>query len=165
MNDQPLLLLDIDGCLSPVAEQRGRLLPRGVEWLDLECGWSLPVRFDSRLPAWLARLSSAFELVWATSWQDVANDAVAPFLGLPALPVVWFLGERASVELGSFTAGAKLPAIGAYIGERPAAWIDDGITPTAKRWAVRRDQAHPTLFLKTNPVIGVTERHIGSTPD
>jgi hypothetical protein len=81
-----LLFLDVDGTLLPFGASR----PYPV----YEPGFAPPVaaapplltRIDPSLGPRLAALRC--ELVWATTWMDDANVCVAPWLGLPQLPLV-----------------------------------------------------------------------------
>jgi hypothetical protein len=83
---RPLLFLDVDGPLIPFG------LPPGQYP-------TYPGPRDDGASPLLDRLSPAhgprllalpYELVWATAWEDEANELVAPRLGLPQLPVVTF---------------------------------------------------------------------------
>ena len=40
----------------------------------------------------LRNLTAVYELIWATGWEDRANDALAGLLGLPELPYLTFDG-------------------------------------------------------------------------
>ena len=71
----------------------------------------------------LLPLSEHFELIWATGWEERANDHLPLILGLPDdLPVLTF-GGRARFG----TAHWKLDALDEYAGDRPLAWIDDSL--------------------------------------
>ena len=77
----------------------------------------------------LRRLGEHYDLVWATGWEDRANDHLPSLLGLPEeLPVLRFGGRAV---FGS--AHWKLDAIDEYAGDRPLAWIDDNIDETCTR--------------------------------
>jgi hypothetical protein len=101
----------------------------------------------------LLRLAEHYELVWATGWEERANDHLPLLLGLPAdLPVLTF-GGRARFG----TAHWKLDALDDYAGDRPLAWIDDSLDKSCRRWATRRSA--PTLLVPTESHIGLTEAH------
>jgi len=97
-------------------------------------------------------LSEYFEPVWATGWEETANDFLPHILGLPDhLPYLTFDGRVAA-------GGAhwKVEAISEYAGQRPAAWIDDNLDETCFAWAEARSA--PTLLIET-------ERHTGMHDD
>lgn len=146
--DKPLLLLDIDGVLNPLCKH----CPEGYETrpyvLD---GRAFELLLNPAHGPWLGELAEAFELHWATSWEDSANEAVAPLLGLPRLPYVTF-PDPSSANLTW-----KLPTISQYVGDRPCAWVDDDIHRDALLWAQLRPS---TLIVTTNPGIGLERAHV-----
>ncbi len=104
---RPALLIDVDGPLNPY-RARLTLRPDGYETHRYSMPQQRkPLRVwlnPSHGPALLA-LADRFELWWATSWEQQANEWVAPRVGLPTdLPVVGF--------------GKNPP--------RPVAWLDPG---------------------------------------
>ena len=101
----------------------------------------------------LLRLGERFELVWATGWEETANDYLPHLLGLPGeLPCLTF-DEHA--EFG--TAHWKLGAISDYAGpDRPVAWIDDSLTDDCHAWA--RERPAPTLLVTTESDVGAPGR-------
>ena len=70
----------------------------------------------------LRRLGAHFEMIWATGWEERANEHLPPILGLPKFPYLTFDGQA---RFGS--SHWKLPALGEYSRGRPLAWIDDCI--------------------------------------
>jgi hypothetical protein len=101
----------------------------------------------------LRRLAEHFELVWATGWQDRANDHLPLILGLPEeLPFLTFEDAR----FGS--SHWKLGAIGEYAAERPLAWVDDFIDEECHAWAQAREA--PTLLVPTDSAKGLEEAHV-----
>jgi hypothetical protein len=101
----------------------------------------------------LARLVDRFELVWATGWEEKANEYLVHLLEMPAaLPVLSF--ENAVFG----TSHWKLEALGEYAGDRPAAWIDDSLDERCVEWARRR--LAPTLLVETEPAVGITDEHV-----
>jgi hypothetical protein len=99
----------------------------------------------------LRRLSGHFELVWATGWQDRANDHFTQFLGLPPLPYVDF---KDAARFGS--AHWKLEPLDAYSKGRPVAWVDDNFDDSCFEWAAAREA--PTLLVPVDPRRGLRER-------
>jgi hypothetical protein len=102
----------------------------------------------------LTRLSERYELVWATGWEEKANEYLPHLLGMPGrLPFLTFDGRAV---FG--TAHWKLEAMDEYAGDRPAAWIDDSLDERCTAWAERR--AAPTLLVETDPATGITGEHV-----
>lgn len=102
----------------------------------------------------LARVADRFELVWATGWEEKANEYLVHILGMPSkLPVLTFDGRAV---FG--TAHWKLEAIDEYAGRRPAAWIDDSLDDRCTSWAAGR--AAPTLLVETEPGVGITDADV-----
>jgi hypothetical protein len=111
-----------------------------------------PHFLSSIAAAHLLALANLYELVWASGWEERANEHLPHLLGLPAeLPFLRF--QRA---VGSSHAHWKLDAIDAYAGERALAWVDDALNDECQRWADAR--AAPTLLVQTEPEHGLTER-------
>jgi hypothetical protein len=86
-------------------------------------------------------------MAWATGWGDDANVHLAPYFGLPKLPFVVFPPMP-------FEPSAKVPAIDAFVGDRPIAWVDDILTPEARNWA--HERAAPTHLVEVDPAVGLT---------
>lgn len=102
----------------------------------------------------LARLAERYELVWATGWEEKANEYLVHILGLPEeLPVLTFDGRAV---FGS--SHWKLEAIDEYARGRPAAWLDDNLGEECERWAAGREE--PTLLVPTENALGVTDEHV-----
>lgn len=154
MTDAPdaLLLLDVDGPLNPFRQitRKGYLPPKARQgeqpfeyqkhflrppgW---ETGMALPVLLSAQMGAELARLQDCFTLVWATTWEDAANELLSPILGLPELPVITWPDEQAEWNSPGGRRGSwKTPHIlrwldrhgtGADGRHRPWVWVDDEI--------------------------------------
>jgi len=103
----------------------------------------------------LRRLDERFELVWATGWEEKANEYLPLILELPfkELPSLTFDG---GAVFGS--AHWKLGAIDDYAGDRPAAWIDDNLDERCRAWAADRNA--PTLLVRTEPATGMSDEHV-----
>lgn len=148
--DRPILFLDVDGVISLFGFPEGSPPPGRFHWVDGivhcigdECG--------SRL----ARLKDRFELVWATGWEEKANEYLPYLLGLERteLPTLNFDGRAI---FGS--AHWKLEAIDEYAGDRPAAWIDDNLDEECQAWAESRGA--PTFLIRTNPAVGLSDEDV-----
>ena len=150
---KPLLMVDIDGVVS--------LFGVPADAIDEPAQGSLHsiegIRhfLSSTAAAHLLALSELFELVWASGWEEKANEHLPHLLGLPAeMPFLRFsrdLGAR-----GQTHAHWKLEAIEAYARERPLAWIDDAFNAACHEWANARPA--PTLLVRTDPAQGLTSR-------
>ena len=106
----------------------------------------------------LLALAADFDLVWASGWEEKAEEYLPHLLGLPAgLPFLHFeRGQGAGRSMGGHW---KLDAIDAYAGPRPLAWIDDAFDASCHAWAAARPA--PTLLVKTEPAVGLTSREAG----
>jgi hypothetical protein len=148
---RPILFVDVDGVLSLFGfTPDARELPGPIYWIDgvQHC---IPESVGPRL----VRLADDFELVWATGWEERANEHLPYLLKLPfrELPCLLFDGRAV---FG--TAHWKLDAIDEYAGSRPAAWVDDNIDITCRGWAASREA--PTLLVETQPAVGLTDEHV-----
>jgi len=161
---RPLLLVDVDGVISlfggfagataamrapgaggaQAGEPAGRL--HSIE--------GIPHFLSSTAAGHLLELSARYELVWASGWEERADEHLPHLLGLPAgLPFLRF--ER---DVGGRTGARahwKLAAIDAFAGaERALAWVDDALGEECSAWA--RARAAPTLLVQTDPRRGLT---------
>ena len=151
MDDQrPILALDVDGVISLFGFERPLVEPPGRFHLIDGMAHCIADGIGERL----SRLADHYEIVWATGWEDRANDRLPEILGLPGqLPFLTFDG-RAS--FGS--AHWKIAAIDTYADDRPLACVDDCIDETCQAWAVERSA--PTLLVSTEPDRGLTDEHV-----
>jgi hypothetical protein len=93
------------------------------------------------------------ELVWATTWMDEANECVAPWLGLPALPVVnW--PEPDPDDLPGVHWKTR-PLVDRAAG-RAFVWLDDEVTDADRRWVAEH---HPgrALLHRVDPRHGLRD--------
>jgi HAD domain in Swiss Army Knife RNA repair proteins len=147
--NRPILFLDVDGVISLFGFPSGGHPPGAFHSID-----GIIHLIGERAADLLARLGERFELVWATGWEEKANEYLPHLLGLPGeLPVLTFDGRA---RFGS--AHWKLAAIDAYAGDRPAAWIDDFVDDECRTWAERREA--PTLIVEAESAVGLTEEHV-----
>jgi hypothetical protein len=155
-SDLPVLAVDIDGVISlfgfdqPADPARAdpRKAPGEFHLIDglLHC---IALETGPRLN----RLSEIYELVWASGWEDRANDHLPTIIGVPELPYLTFDGRA---EFG--TAHWKLSALEEYGESKPLAWIDDSLDESCYEWAEERDE--PTLLVPTESSIGLTDAHV-----
>jgi hypothetical protein len=149
-NAKPILFVDVDGVISLYGFAHDHSPPGRFHFVDGishcigdECG--------SRL----GRLRDRFELVWATGWEEKADEYLPRLIGLPDLRLD-FLDFDGRATFGS--AHWKLEAIDRYAGDRPAAWIDDNLDERCERWA--RERSAPTLLVSTDAAVGIDEEHV-----
>jgi hypothetical protein len=145
---RPILAVDVDGVISlfgfdePPDRTKARfeLIDGMVHCISLAAGERL------------SRLSERFELVWATGWEDRANDYLPHLLGLPELPHLTFEG---AARFGS--AHWKLGPLEEFGRGRAMAWLDDNFDESCYQWARRRPE--PTLLVPTEAHLGLEEAH------
>ena len=143
---KPVLAVDVDGVISlfgfddpPAKEQaRFQLVDGIMHGISLAAG------------ARLRRLADHYELVWATGWENRANDHLPQMLGLAQLPYLSFDG---TARFGS--AHWKLGPLDEYCRGRAMAWIDDNLDESCYEWA--RGRQEPTLLVPTEPDRGLEE--------
>lgn len=160
---RPLLALDVDGALSPVRR------PHGVverTWHDIEAVPHSPGPLHLSLSLGLELAALDVDIVWVTTWGDLANHHVAPALGWDPLPVLVDPNPHPPAAAGREVWKAR--AVDAYVVEHepPAlVWIDDllGVERSALRMTVDRwlEQGWPGIpSLLVGP-----DRHAGLSPD
>jgi len=144
---KPVLFVDVDGVLSLFGGDR----LRGPVHLIDGIPHCIPPAGGERL----TRLAEHYDLVWATGWEEKANEYLPHLLGLSQrdLPCLTFDGRAV---FG--TAHWKVEAIDEYAGDRPAAWVDDNLDESCKEWAERREA--PTLLVETQSAEGLTDEQV-----
>jgi HAD domain in Swiss Army Knife RNA repair proteins len=146
----PLLFVDVDGVISLFGFNHDSAPEGRFHSINGVLHYISPVSGPL-----LQRLRDSFELVWATGWEETANDYLPHLLGLPGeLPWVSFEGR------GRFgTAHWKIEAIDQYAGtQRPVAWIDDCLDGDCYAWAQRRPGS--TLLVPTHSHEGMRAEHV-----
>lgn len=145
---QPILAVDVDGVISLFGFESLEEAPGRFEMIDgvVHC---ISLAAGERL----RRLAEHYELVWASGWEERANEHLPALLGLPKpLPYLTFDGRA---RFG--TAHWKLEALDEYAGERPLAWVDDCLDESCHAWASEREA--PTLLVQTESDRGLEEAH------
>jgi len=142
-------MVDIDGVISLFGF--GPPHPRAPRVGSFHSIDGIPHFLSSTATEHLLALAGMFELVWASGWEEKANEYLPHLLGVPTLPHLSF--ERSP---GRANAHWKLDAIDAYAGERALAWIDDAFNDACHAWASAREA--PTLLVQTTPASGLTRR-------
>jgi hypothetical protein len=148
-------MVDIDGVISLFGSSTDRPLASGTATAKSGSFHSIegiPHFLSAEAASHLLALAGDYELVWASGWEEKANEHLPHLLGLPpALPFLRF--ERA---VGRGNAHWKLAAIEAYADGRALAWIDDALDDSCHAWAGARRL--PTLLVQTEPHRGLTAR-------
>lgn len=147
---KPLLCIDIDGVISLFGFNEDEKPPGKFHLVD-----GMPHFISMEAGERIKRLLGTYEGVWASGWEDRANDHLPLILGVPELPFLTFDGRA---RFG--TAHWKLEAIGEYAGKRPLAWIDDSLDRSCRRWAKKRGAEAPTLLVPTESDLGLEEAHV-----
>ena len=152
----PILFVDVDGVISlfGFAPDVGQL-PGPLHWID-GVAHCIPPEVGERL----VRLAEDFELVWATGWEERANEHLPYLLELPFRELPW-LSFDGRATFGS--AHWKVDAIDRYAADRPAAWIDDNLGEECVAWAQGR--AAPMLLVETSSAEGLTDEHVSQLLD
>lgn len=142
----PLLLLDIDGVLSPLF-YHGDLLAEG--YTVLRGSWNNAF-LATRERDWIERLRPYCALVWATNWRNAAHE-VTDHWNIEKFPLTVEFDDMFDAE-GTW----KLPAIQRFLEGRnnPVVWIDDELEDDAIQWARTRPHTH---FLQANPTYGLMD--------
>jgi hypothetical protein len=152
---RPLLFLDVDGPLIPWGLPPGELPVYPGLFADDDSHPGL-ARIDPRQGRRLAALPC--HLVWATAWEDEANEYVAPRLGLPPLPVVAWPFLSAAEEDRDERLGLhyKTRTLIKWAEGRPFAWVDDEITAVDRMW-VAAHHPGPALLHPVDSRRGLAE--------
>jgi hypothetical protein len=152
---RPLLAIDVDGVISLFGFEQ----PPPPEVARFELIDGTPHCVSIAAAERLRRLAGRFELVWATGWQERANDRLSLITGIGPLPVIEFdAHHEPGAAAGTTAAHWKLKAIDAFCGRRPLAWIDDSFDRSCYQWSADRESGGtPTLLVPTEPDIGFEE--------
>jgi uncharacterized protein YjbJ (UPF0337 family) len=148
-DNRPVLFVDVDGVISLFGFQASGPPPGTFHAIDgiMHC-------IGADAAGRLSQLADRYELVWATGWEEKANEYLVHILGLPAdLPVLSFDGRAV---FGS--SHWKVEAIDEYARGRAAAWIDDNLDDRAEEWVAHREE--PTLLVRTESALGITDEHV-----
>ena len=171
---KPVLMLDVDGVIAPFG--LGGECPENHYEQRFGFG-DMTVFLANDLANRIRRLQRCCDLMWATAWEERANEMLLPHLGLQdELPLIEFDHRLENEGLGPEVVGAhrrlkeitfdpgvltwKLPWIKQWAEmnpDRPFVWIDDEIEKDAFEWADAREV--PTKFICTDPRVGMTEGH------
>ena len=161
---RPILFVDVDGPLNPFAARSTRG-PKGYETHRMRpAEWAREYPDAKPLRVWLnpdhgpMLLSLPVELIWATTWEEEANEWIGPRIGLPPLPVVVWPADRGDGADGRYW---KTRPLAEYAAGRPFAWIDDQIGAADRRWCAEHYPA-PALLLPIDPAQGLRHGDIAA---
>ncbi|WP_207401136.1 HAD domain-containing protein [Actinomadura roseirufa] len=149
-----MLYLDVDGVLNPDEPSPG--------FTEHRVG-RLTVRLSPEHGAWLRELAGRLDLVWATTWEEHANQYIGSRLGLPELPHVDFSGYEPEpgdprVPLLQLPRMRKWAPILRHADGRSFAWVDDVIPFTVRRQALRHRRA--VRLVRVDAARGLTRRQV-----
>jgi hypothetical protein len=149
---KPALLVDVDGVISLFGFAQDRRPAGSFHWVNGVLHY-----ISGGAGERLRRLSERFELVWATGWEETANEYLPRLLDLPGeLPCLRFDDNPI---FGS--AHWKLGAIDRFAApQRPLAWIDDSLDHGCHAWAHARPG--PTLLVQTESDKGIQDEHVNN---
>ena len=160
-SQNPLLFVDVDGVISLFGFREGYGLASGdAPFADCPPGRLHSINgvmhyISGACGGYLLELAGRYELIWATGWEETANDYLPHLLELPGhLPYLTFDGR-----IAAGAAHWKIDAIAAHAGDtRPLAWIDDNVDAACHAWAEQRSA--PTLIIETVRHEGMNEEHV-----
>lgn len=113
-----IIFLDVDGVFNPNRPSEGHFTvlarPDGAEYKLI-----LNKRQSALVKTLAADTNS--RMVWATTWEDHANEWIGPNLGLPELPVVKFHPKKFAESLGSI----KARGVSEFAGGEKFVYFDD----------------------------------------
>ncbi|MDU4244462.1 MAG: hypothetical protein E7I00_02775, partial [Varibaculum cambriense] len=127
--EQPIPFLDVDGPLNLWGRAGRRilnpLLRAHLVHLQPDDSFNVNVVLSRLLGPRLRELGKYFEVHWATSWNEWANQHLSPLLGISKnLP--W-------VRCPNGDPRAKFPEVMAAAGNTSFAWVDDYLTEEVAR--------------------------------
>ncbi|MEO3863748.1 HAD domain-containing protein [Acrocarpospora sp. B8E8] len=150
----PMVLLDVDGVLNP--SRRSSLAWR--RYTGIVDGEPYKILLDPRHGPQLLTMARecGAELVWATTWEEQANDEISPRIGLPRLPVIP-IGDYLSSSGGEHF---KTGAVAAYVQRRPFVWFDDMLDSADQEYLSNHPGVGDFLLIHVDARFGLTDTHL-----
>ncbi|MGV9346569.1 HAD domain-containing protein [Streptomyces spiralis] len=159
--ERPVLFLDVDGPLIPFGSSSSSLrAPASGPEVAVDPGNPLLGRLDPDLGQRLTALGC--DLVWASTWMEEANEAVAPRVGLPRLPVVAW--PDACADGSPRGLHWKTRHLVEWANGRPFIWVDDEITSMDRLW-VAAQHPGPSLLHRVDPTKGLEDADFSALAD
>ncbi|MFF5212789.1 HAD domain-containing protein [Streptosporangium sp. NPDC000396] len=148
------MLLDVDGVLNPLR----RSSPRFRRYKVIVDGELYRILLDRRHGPKLLALARATgaELVWATTWEQQANEEISPRIGLLHLPVITVTGDLTSLYGEHF----KTRSVADYVQHRPFVWFDDDLTAADHDYLTHHPGVGDFLLIDVDPRAGLTGEHL-----
>lgn len=153
MTNRPVILLDVDGVLNAVPHWDPTA--RGFQDFKMKtCATYYDITHSQQMADRLSALDA--DIVWLTTWEDRANEWIAPLFGWPELPVIFGGEEWYRPGWWKSTVAEK------FIGEdpRPFIWIDDDLrhaTPSELEWINWYDEnGYKNLLVAPDTHVGIT---------
>lgn len=165
------LIMDIDGVLipypdadrrTPATHTRHLVTPTGYERQPAVAIW-LNQTHGQLITRFLAQ--TALPLVWATSWQHDANRLIGSRLGLPVSAVIEW--DRPTITVSHPNGYLwKRDPVAEWLGDSPAAWIDDDFTAADHAWAAARTLSGiPTFLVQPDHYEGLQPEHLNAVAE
>jgi hypothetical protein len=117
-----------------------------------------PITFNPRWGADLLALAARTkaELVWCTTWQDLANEHIAPLVGLPQLPYIPLTMPKMSASVG-MTKAFSIARWHEAHGALPFIWFEDEMDAALHASVYLPDVDHEVVWV--SPQTGLTPAH------
>ncbi|MEU6001628.1 HAD domain-containing protein [Streptomyces sp. NPDC047197] len=161
-------MLDVDGVLipfpatdgsTPPTHTRHDVLPTGRNPADPVKVWLNPDHGSLLMDLIRTGLITPW---WCTSWRQDAAAMIGPLLGLPPFPYV----DLPRLQITTSHPNGylwKRDLVDTWLGDAPAAWIDDDFTVLDHAWAAERTaRGCPTLLVQPDPHVGLQPQHLGA---
>jgi hypothetical protein len=143
---KPYLFIDVDGVLNTSPR------PGTVRYSALGYILNLDPHDGHRL----LEFADRYELVWATTWKDLANVHIAPKVGLPELPWVEWSNRYPTVRTHPSNVMVKTFEVIKYANGRPFAWLDDDLM----RYDIKELRKCKSLPIVVDAKRGITDAQL-----